>query len=414
MAALQIPIPAFHLLPVPVYNDVDNPTIMEIVAFHDNIVQFMAAVAPLLAIANPQHGLTATPQNAPAARADQQTWVASANTSEIFSQHYFNVYATTYRNFIAILAAQAAQPVAPPAPPAPCPPKMKSLESFTGKTTTEAWHFIQQCQNYLAVQNLPDAETKIRWALALMVGDAAQWCDKKLDKLAPGALPAPHMNNWPDFVAHFNKWWTDPHKEEKQLNHIMQGKITQCTLVKIYNDPFNKALGMMTLTGADTAILCTYTTGLKPMVWNLAIAPLRTDPCMTFCNQQVLMVDIDESLQQTCQSNPAPAWQTVINNPVINLQGTASATPAPAQATTPAHGSTPIKVEAAQQYTKLTPKEHTALASTSCFRCWQPGHMACNCPWGAARINAATIAEEPAPALTEIAVTAPAPDLDFQ
>ena len=91
---------------------------------------------------------------------------------------------------------------------------------------------------------------------------------------------------------------------------------------------------------------------------------------MTFRNQQVLMVDIDESLQQTCQPNPAPACQTVINNPVINLQGTASATPAPAQATTPAHSSTPIKVEAAWQYTKLTPKECTALASTgSCFRC---------------------------------------------
>ena len=82
------------------------------------------------------------------------------------------------------------------------------------------------------------------------------------------------------------------------------------------------------------------------------------------------MVDIDESLQQTCQSNPAPACQTVINNPVINLQGTASATPAPAQATTPTRGSTPIKVEAAQQYTKLTPEERAALQSSgSCFRC---------------------------------------------
>ena len=87
---------------------------------------------------------------------------------------------------------------------------------------------------------------------------------------------------------------------------------------------------MTTLTGANAAILRTYTTGLKPMVRNLAIAPLCADPRMTFRNQQVLMVDIDESLQQTCQSNPAPACQTVINNLVINLQGTTSATPAPA------------------------------------------------------------------------------------
>ena len=150
----------------------------------------------------------------------------------------------------------------------------------------------------------------------------------------------------------------------------MQGKITQCMLVKIYNNLFNKALGMTTLMGADAAILHVYTTGLKPMVQNLAIAPLCANPCMTFCNRQVLMVDIDESLQQTCQPNPAPACQTVINNLVINLQGTALATPAPAWATTPACSSTPIKVEATWQYTKLTPEECAALASTrSCFRC---------------------------------------------
>ena len=342
----------------------------------------MAAIAPLLAIANPQHGLAAAPQAALAAGVALAVRIASANALELFSQHYFNVYAMTYGQFVAVLAAQAVQPAAPPpAPHVPRPPKMKSPETFMGKTTTEAWHFIWQCQNYLAVQNMPDAETEIRWALALMIGDAAQWRDKKLDELAPGTPATPHMNDWADFVAHFNEQWTDPHEEEKQLDRIMQGKITQRTLVKIYNDLFNEALGMTMLTGADTAILHAYTTGLKPMVRNLAIAPLRADPRMTFRNQQVLMVDIDESLQQTRQSNPAPARQTVINNPVINLQGTALATPAPARATTPARGSTPIKVEAARQYTKLTPEERTALQSSgSCFRCRQPSHMARNCP----------------------------------
>ena len=38
MAALQIPIPVFHPLPIPVYADVDEPTLMEITAFRDNIV----------------------------------------------------------------------------------------------------------------------------------------------------------------------------------------------------------------------------------------------------------------------------------------------------------------------------------------------------------------------------------------
>ena len=166
----------------------------------------MAAVAPLLAIANPQHGLAATPQLAPAAGAALAVQITAANALKLFSQHYFNVYAMTYGQFVTILAAQAIQPAAPPpAPPVPRPPKMKSPETFTGKTTTEAWHFIWQCQNYLAVQNMPDAETEIRWALALMISDAAQWRDEKLDKLAPGAPAAPHMNDWPDFVVHFNE-----------------------------------------------------------------------------------------------------------------------------------------------------------------------------------------------------------------
>ena len=82
---------------------------------------------------------------------------------------------------------------------------MKSPETFTGKTTTEAWHFIWQCQNYLTIQNMPDVEMEIRWALALMIGNAAQWRDEKLNELAPGALPAPHMNDWPNFMAHFNE-----------------------------------------------------------------------------------------------------------------------------------------------------------------------------------------------------------------
>ena len=69
MAALQIPIPVFHLIPVPVYANVNEPTVVEIIAFCDAIVRFMAAVAPLLAIANPQHGLAAAPQAAPAASA---------------------------------------------------------------------------------------------------------------------------------------------------------------------------------------------------------------------------------------------------------------------------------------------------------------------------------------------------------
>ena len=102
MAALQIPIPVFHPLPVPTYADIDEPTVMEIMAFCDDIVRFMATVTPLLAIANPQHGLAAAPQAALAAGAVLAVRLASANALELFSQHYFNVYATTYGQFVAI------------------------------------------------------------------------------------------------------------------------------------------------------------------------------------------------------------------------------------------------------------------------------------------------------------------------
>ena len=246
-----------------------------------------------------------------------------------------------------------------------------------------------------------------------MAGDAAQWRDEKLDELAPGHPAVAHMTDWPNFVAHFNERWTDPHEEEKQLDRIMKGAITQRTSVKIYNDLFNEAVGLTTLTGADTAILCAYTTGLKPMVRNLAIAPLRADPRMTFHARQTLMVDIDESLMQTRQATaPAPPQQTVINNPVINVQGTtASATPAPACGATPACATTPaIKIEAACQYTKLTPEECTQLARTGgCFHCRQQGHMACDCPCNITTVNAATVPEESAPAAIESTET-PASD----
>ena len=54
----------------------------------------------------------------------------------------------------------------------------------------------------------------------------------------------------------------------------MKGAITQRTSVKIYNDKFNEALGLNTLTGADISMLHTYMTNLKPAVHNTAIAPL--------------------------------------------------------------------------------------------------------------------------------------------
>ena len=68
---------------------------------------------------------------------------------------------------------------------------------------------------------------------------------------------------------------------------------------------------------------------------------------------------------------------TVINNPVFNVNTLAN----PARASTVPRGQTPIKIEAARQYTRLTPEERETLRRTGgCFRCCQTGHMASQCP----------------------------------
>jgi hypothetical protein len=74
---------------------------------------------------------------------------------------------------------------------------------------------------------------------------------------------------------------------------------------------------------------------------------------MTFFERQALMVRLDETLEQTRKRQPSttPA-RTVINNPVFNV-----ANPTRARSETPGRQSTPIKVEVARQYTKLTPTE---------------------------------------------------------
>ncbi len=162
----------------------------------------------------------------------------------------------------------------------------------------------------------------------------------------------------------------------------MKGGIVQHTSVKKYNNEFNEALTLTTLTGANVAILHAYTTGLKPTIRNTSIAMIYANPNILFHCRQALMVEIDKSLMQTCQAtNPAPKPRTVINNPVFNVQSTPAAASGSARATTAPWGQTPIKVEAACQYTKLTPQECMELARTrSCFRCWEQGHMATQCP----------------------------------
>jgi hypothetical protein len=139
-------------------------------------------------------------------------------------------------------------------------------------------------------------------------------------------------------------------------------------LVKIYNDTFNKLLNLTSLANTSIAVLHAYDAGLKTDVWTTALPALHTNHNMSFHNQQQLMVEMDESLQERCPHQQQPPC-FVINNPVINVPAargnpwTATALTPHAASTPQAYSrqSTPIKVEAAHQFTKLTPEEHKNL-----------------------------------------------------
>ena len=127
---------------------------------------------------------------------------------------------------------------------------------------------------------------------------------------------------------------------------------------------------------------------------------------MTFAEIQHLMVQVDETQQhfknrsRVPGTTPAPT-QTVINNPMFNVQTTPSTStmPAPTRGLTPA-----IKAEVARQYTKLMPETHAELARIgACFYCREPSHMASQCPRRRARVAAIDAATLPPP--TQIVTT---------
>ena len=115
------------------------------------------------------------------------------------------------------------------------------------------------------------------------------------------------------------------------------------------------------------------------------------------------MVQVDKTQQQfhtrnKGQGTTAPLTCTVINNPMFNVQ----TTPTGSTTASSSRATTPVKVEAACQYTKLTPEARAELARIgACFYCREPGHMASQCPCRKAWVAALTPVPEtltPAPA----------------
>ena len=372
-------LPGFHAMPIRVYVDAANPTLAEVNTYRTLAEQWRTDVLNNLSVFNPNHGYAAQFPNAAAIAADVPTRIVRIDEITVYMIGLFPIYAAAYAQWAGAIAA-GNQP-APPAPAAPRlrPPKTKLPDEFTRKSATVACNFIHQCKSYTILSPFVGPEQQIHWTLQLMAGEASQWRDEQL-QLFDQVPPPVHLGVWNTFVTAFEKHWTDPYKEEKALDKIMLGQVTQCTSVKAYNDQFNELLSLTSESGVNLIIARTYETGLKTEVRNTAITPLIANPAMTFHEKQALMIRIDESLMQAHSSTAAQARrQFTLNSHVPpnwpgNQGNHVSSTPVP-------QIQTPIKVEATRQYTHLTDEECENLRQMgACFQCRQRGHMINQCP----------------------------------
>jgi hypothetical protein len=220
----------------------------------------------------------------------------------------------------------------------------------------------------------------------MMRGGASQWQDDQMDRYDQFPV-APHLLGWDNFVTEFKAQWVDLNKEGKAVDKLMTRQVSQCMSVKVYNDAFNELLNLTSLANTSVAVLCAYDAGIKTDVWTATLPALRTDQNMSFHNHQQLMVEMDESLQERHpRQQQLPCF--VINNPVIqlpaaggNFRGPSASAPCASATPQPySRQSTPIKVEAAQNFTKLTSEEWENLCRAGqCFYCQEQGHMANQC-----------------------------------
>ncbi len=382
-------LPDFLPLPQAVIADEANPTVAEITAFRTRLDPWRTTVLANLTVLNPNHGFNlAFPKN-PAAVANRAARITRLQDLRTYGLTLYPLYAAAYATFANALAAGNI-PAQPPAL-ALLPPKTALPEKFLGKSATAARHFLQQCENYAAICPFASPGQEIRWMLQLMEGDASHWRAEQLSQYARVPPPA-HLMDRAMFEAEFKARWADPYEGEKALDKILKGQIIQRTSVKNYNDQFNEALSLTTLTGKDASILRSYEAGLKPTIRKAATVALIGYPNVDFHDRQMLMVFLDESLMQTCgQTNPTTQSRYASTSPVTALPS----------ATAP-RNQTPIKVEAARQHTRPTPEEREHLRKIgACFKCRERGHMAHQCPRNAQVTNVAPVVSTPIPDLTK-------------
>ena len=382
-------LPNFLPLPQAVIADEANPTVAEITAFRTRLDLWRTTVLANLSVLNPNHGFNLAFPNNPAAAAKRAARVTRLQDLRTYGLTLSPLYAAAYAVFAKALAAGSI-PAQPPAH-APLPPKTALPEKFVGNSATAARHFLQQCENYAAICPFASPAQEIRWMLQLMEGDASNWRAEQLSRYALVPPPA-HLMDRALFEVEFKARWINSYEGEKALDKILKGQIIQRTSVKNYNDQFNEALSLTTRTGTDASILRSYEAGLKPTIRKAATFALIGNPNVNFQERQMLMVRIDENLMQThTQTKSATQLRYSGTSPVTDLPS------APAS-----RHQTPIKVEAARQYTRLTPEEREDLRKTrACFRCRESGHMAHQCPRNAQVANVAPVGSTTTPDLTK-------------
>lgn len=368
-------LPNFIACPVAVITDEMDPAHAEIATLQATVAAWNTTILAQLTVLCPARSFNEAVPNAPADTADQAARVALLAELRTHVRTLFSIYATGYAELANALVGK--QPAAAPA--VPCPPEEPLPDLFEGKFTT-ARRFMAQCNKYIALHDFRNDEQQIRWALALIGGDARVWQGIQLTLLGRDPVPA-HLTTWDNFQNDFEARWTDPYEAKKAREKIMKGVVIQRTSVRIYNDQFNAVLALTGIDKNDGLILHCYTAGLKSAVRVAAIAPLMASPDITFSARQALMTRIDDHLMRVraIQRNALPPRQT----PQI-VQTIAPAPTVPSARTSSIRApqeQTPSKAEPARQYTRLTTEDREQLRRTgSCYYCREQGHIASQCP----------------------------------
>jgi hypothetical protein len=387
---MAVQLPPFLTMPTAVITDEADPDHAEIIAFRTSIEPWRTSIIAAMTNLNPNWGGAPPLPGEPAHNAGAAARIARLTELRQVVYTMFPHYAAAYTTFANALAAGNAPQVPPPPPLAatPRPPKTPAPKKFTGRSSADACHFLQQCENYADICPFASARQEIRWILNLLEGDTRSWHDEQLKMYA--CIPPPaHLTDCALFDVEFKAQWTDPHEGEKALDKILKGNIVQRMSVKLYNDQFNEALTLSGESEQSLSILRSYDTGLKPAICNLAIIALKANPNMSFHDCQQLMISFDESLMQSRMPSTSapPCPRATLNSPTTNTPSTST--------------TTPVKVKVVCQYTRLTNQERENLRRIGvCFCCQQARHLAGDCPCNVQIANTTTL-EPPPPTPTD-------------